>query len=271
MRASKTMPNEPQPEFPSPDFPVHDSPVHGSRPGARTSSLIAPLWHTVLIVAILLTFSFLGAAPQKQAAPGPYSRIVVYSGTFLFELIIVVLIWFWIRRSGLSMRDLIGGRWPTVESFLLDLALAIGFLIAANAVLIGVRIALGTLDLHHPDKQLEDTKRMLGHLIPRSKVEAGLFVVLSVGAGLFEEIIFRGYLQRQFHALARNAYIGILASAAIFGLSHAYQGGRMMIVIAVYGAMFGLLAYLRKTLRPGMMAHAIQDAGAGMALFFLTR
>jgi membrane protease YdiL (CAAX protease family) len=166
---------------------------------------------------------------------------------------------------------LIGGRWPTVESFLLDVALAIGFLIAANVVLFGVRVALGTLDLHDLNKQLEETKRILGPLIPHSSIEAGLFVVLSVAAGLFEEIIFRGYLQRQFAAMARNAYIGILASAVFFGLAHAYQGGRMMIVIGVYGAMFGLLAHLRKSLRPGMMAHAAQDAFAGIALFRLLR
>jgi hypothetical protein len=108
-------------------------------------------------------------------------------------------------------------------------------------------------------------------MIPRSNLEAGMFVGLSVAAGLFEEIIFRGYLQRQFIALLRNAYLGILASALVFGLAHAYQGGRMMIAIAAYGAMFGLLAHFRKSLRPGMMAHAAQDAYSGIVLFFLTR
>ncbi|MGC2697370.1 MAG: type II CAAX endopeptidase family protein [Candidatus Angelobacter sp.] len=256
-----------------PDVPSPTSPetTITPAPAQAKNNLIAPLWHTLLIVAILLTFSFLGSSPQTQAGTGPYARIIVYSGTFLFELIVVLLIWFWIRRSGLSMRELIGGRWTTPESFLLDIGIAVGFLIAANAVLVGLRVALGTLDLHNMDKQLGETKRMLGHLIPRSKIEAGLFVVLSVAAGLFEEIIFRGYLQRQFGAITRSAYAGIIASAAIFGLSHAYQGGRMMIVIGVYGALFGLLAHLRKSLRPGMMAHATQDAFAGIALFFLAR
>jgi membrane protease YdiL (CAAX protease family) len=240
-------------------------------PAPAKRDLIAPIWHAVLVVVVLLTFSFLGGEPQKHAPGGPYARIVVYAGTFLFELVIVLLIWFGMRRSGHSLRDLIGGRWTSVESFLLDIGLAVVFLVAANAILVPIRMALGTLDLHNPDKQMADIKRMLGHLIPRSPVEAGLFVVLSVAAGLFEEIIFRGYLQRQFGAMARNAYAGILGSAIIFGLSHAYQGGRMMIVIGAYGAMFGLFAHLRKSLRPGMMAHATQDAVAGIALYFLAR
>ncbi|SRR6266700_30748 len=234
------------------------------------SNLIAPVWHTVMIVAVVLGNSLIGSS-KMSTVTSPKARIILYSGTFIFELLVVVLIWFWIRRSGVSMGDLIGGRWESVESFLLDVALAIGFLVVASIVLVGVRVALGTLDLHHMDKQLEETKRMLGPLIPRSTLEAALFVLLSVAAGLFEEIIFRGYLQRQIGAIAGNAYVGIVVSAAIFGAGHGYQGGRMMVAIGVFGTMFGLLAHFRKSLRPGMMAHASQDAYAGLALFFLAR
>jgi membrane protease YdiL (CAAX protease family) len=112
---------------------------------------------------------------------------------------------------------------------------------------------------------------MLGPLAPHTYLEAGLFVLLSVFAGLFEEIIFRGYLQRQFIAVSHNAFIGILVAGAVFGLGHGYQGGRMMIVIAIFGMFFGLLAHFRKSLRPGMMAHALQDSYSGIALFYLVR
>ena len=64
---------------------------------------------------------------------------------------------------------------------------------------------------------------MLGPIAPHTYLEAGLFVLLSVFAGLFEEIIFRGYLQRQFGALSQNAFLGIVASAAIFGLAMAIR------------------------------------------------
>jgi membrane protease YdiL (CAAX protease family) len=45
----------------------------------------------------------------------------------------------------------------------------------------------------------------------------------------------------------------------------------MMLVIGVFGMFFGLLAHFRKSLRPGMMAHAIQDSYSGIALFYLVR
>lgn len=234
----------------------------------QREKLLAPVWHTVVIVLLILANSFLGSS-KLNAVSGKSNRIVLYSGTFVFELFVVLLIWFWIRRRGISLRSLIGGKWGSVEDFLIDLAIAIAFLIIADLAVAGLRIALGTLDVSHPDKQLDQLRRTLGPLIPRNALEAGVFVCLSVFAGLFEEIIFRGYLQQQFIAFADNVYVGIFISAVIFGAAHGYQGRGMMVAIAFYGALFGLLAHFRKSLRPGMMAHAIQDASSGLALFFL--
>ena len=231
-------------------------------------ALIAPLWHTVLITALLLGNSFLGSSKVK-AVHGSGSRILLYGGTFITQVVLILLIWLGIRLRGVRMRDLIGGRWKTVEAFLLDVGLAVGFWITSLLLLFGIRVALGTIDLHNMQKSVDDTVRMLGPMAPHSYLEAGLFVLLSVCAGLFEEIIFRGYLQRQFGALGRNAVVGIVASGVLFGLSHGYQGTRMMIVIGVYGIFFGILAHLRKSLRPGMMAHAFFDSLQGVLLWMV--
>src|SRR5215470_2578671 len=148
--------------------PLDSPPVQGGKP-------IAPVWHTALVVAILLVFSFLGSNPKGVVMQGG-SRILLYTGTFFFELIVFSLIWIWVRRSGVPMKELIGGRWTSVESFLIDVAIAVGFLIVADVLMAGVRVALGTLDLNHMDKQLAETQRMLGPLIPRTRLELGLFV-----------------------------------------------------------------------------------------------
>jgi membrane protease YdiL (CAAX protease family) len=89
---------------------------------------------------------------------------------------------------------------------------------------------------------------------------------MSVIAGFVEEIVFRGYFQTQFGILLRNVWLGMFLSAAVFGLSHAYEGRQRMLLIFVYGAMFGTLAILRKSLRPGMMAHAWHDSFEGVLL-----
>jgi len=261
------MSNEPQP---TPEIAVTVSEPIVAAPAPDKPSPIAPLWNTLLVIALILGNSFLGSS-KVGAVHGSGSRILLYGGTFVTQLVLILLVWFGIHLRGVRMRDLIGGRWETVESFLLDVGLAIVFLIVADLLLVGVRVAVGTLDLHNLAKQKDETLRMLGPIAPHTYLEASLFVLLSVFAGLFEEIIFRGYLQRQFGALAQNAVVGIIASAAIFGLAHGYQGARMMLVIAVFGAFFGILAHFRKSLRPGMMAHALQDSFSGISLFYLIR
>jgi membrane protease YdiL (CAAX protease family) len=65
-------------------------------------------------------------------------------------------------------------------------------------------------------------------------------------------------------ALTRSAPAGILLSAALFGAAHAYQGYKMVILIAFYGAMFGSLSYWRRSVRPAMIAHAWQDSVSGV-------
>ena len=65
-------------------------------------------------------------------------------------------------------------------------------------------------------------------------------------------------------ALTKSAPAGILLSAAAFGAAHAYQGFRMVILIGLYGAMFGILAYWRGSVRPGMIAHAWNDSFNGV-------
>lgn len=259
--------NDPQP---TPELPSTISdPLVAPAPPAKPA-LIAPLWHTLLIVALILANSFLGSS-KLGAVHGSGARILLYSGTIITQLVLILLVWFGVRLRNVRMRDLIGGRWNTAEDFLLDVGLAAGFFVVSILLLAVLRVAVGALDLHNLEKQKDETLRMLGALAPHTYLEAGFFLLLSVCAGLFEEIIFRGYLQLQFKALGRNAIIGILASAAIFGLAHAYQGKRMMFVIGVYGMFFGILAHFRKSLRPGMMAHAFQDSLSGIVLFTLVR
>jgi len=217
---------------------------------------------------LILGNSFLGSS-KVSAAQSSGSRVLLYAGTFITQLILILLIWFGIRLRGVRMRDLIGGKWKSVEAFLLDVALAVGFWITSLLLLFGIRVALGVIDLRNMQKSVDDTVRLLGPMAPHTYLEAGLFVLLSVSAGLFEEIIFRGYLQRQLGALGRNAVIGIIGSGALFGLAHGYQGLRMMVAIGFFGVFFGILAHFRKSLRPGMMAHAFQDSIAGIGLFKL--
>ncbi len=70
--------------------------------------------------------------------------------------------------------------------------------------------------------------------------------------------MYRGYFLRQFTALTRSAPAGIVL-AALFGAAHSYLGLSQAIQIAFLGTMSGILATWRRSVRPGMIAHAPQD------------
>ena len=94
--------------------------------------------------------------------------------------------------------------------------------------------------------KIESMRKQLGFLTPGTKLELAVWFCMSATAGFCEEIIFRGYLQRQFAAITNSVLAGMLLSAAVFGASHGYEGVGRMVLIGIYGLMFGLLAWWRK-------------------------
>lgn len=53
----------------------------------------------------------------------------------------------------------------------------------------------------------------------------------------------------------------------LFGLGHAYYGGKLMLIIMVHGYLLGLLTSWRKSLRPAMLAHGLQNVLGGVVEF----
>lgn len=229
--------------------------------------LLAPWWHTLILVSFLLFLS-ISQAHRLSGAVEHRGRLPLYISTMAVDWVMVAFIWLGIRRRGIRLRDLVGGRWKSLEAFLLDIAIAFGFWIVSLAVLAGMRIALGQLSFNEA-KNVEQAKEIahnLEFLAPHGLREMIFFAALAITAGFCEELIFRGYLQKQFHAAAGNALVGILAQAFLFGAVHGYQGFKSMVVIAVWGALFGALAFWRRSLRPGMITHGGQDLAAGLLL-----
>ncbi len=229
---------------------------------AQESRLLAPLWHTGIVVFVLMGAS-LGGARGLHPHTG-HSKIPQYLWVMAWEWILAGFVYLGIRKR-IKLPKLIGGRWAKPEDVLLDLLVAAGFWLAAIAVL-GAGAKLMHLD---QAGKFDSMREQLGFLIPGTTLELLVWFCLSATAGICEEIIFRGYLQRQFAVLTRSMLAGVLLSAAVFGAAHGYEGGPRMLLIGIYGLMFGLLAWWRKSLRPGMIAHAWHDALSGAVLRML--
>jgi len=82
-------------------------------------------------------------------------------------------------------------------------------------------------------------------------------IVLSICAGVGEELLFRGLLQTWLVAKL-NPLWGILGASVIFGLMH-YLNATYIFLTFVLGCLFGIAYYLTDSLLLVMAAHAAYD------------
>jgi uncharacterized protein len=230
----------------------------GPNPGSSNSSVTSN-WYTAIVLCLMLGLSFLGAHVNLPGAFAAQGHVPMYLLVILFEWVTVAFIWWGLRCRGVRLSDLLGGTWARPLHFLRDLGLGIAFLIIFGIVLLQVLSSL--LNVTEPEA--------LREMMPKTWPEMILWVLMALTAGFCEEVIFRGFLQRQFSALTRSIVGGIILQAIVFGLSHGYQGWKLMLLISTYGACFGLFACWRRSLRPGMIAHALQDTLGGVVSFLM--
>jgi hypothetical protein len=220
----------------------------------RSADAVAPAWHTLVVLFIMLALSALSYYSRGLPSVGRVrNQIVSYISVIIMEWLVLGFIWFGLRLRNQRLRVLLGENWGGAQKILRDLGLAVLFLIAANVIL----TALGHLLNAGPNQAIRS-------LLPHGRAQIAVYFLLTVTAGFCEEVIFRGYFQRQFSAWFKSAATAITLQGIIFGASHGYQGPKLMLIIVVYGVMFGLLAHWRHSLRPGMIAHFLQDFLGGV-------
>jgi uncharacterized protein len=158
-----------------------------------------------------------------------------------------------LRRTGTPLRELIGGAWGSPAAIARDAGLAAALWVAWHFAELAMNHAAGA-----------DHAASIEGYLPRKALECALWVLVSLSAGFCEELVYRGYLQRQFTAWTRSPVLALLLQAIVFGVSHGYQGLAACAKIAVFGLVFGVVALWRRSLRPGMLAHAATDILAGI-------
>lgn len=217
---------------------------------------IAPVWHTVAVLLLIAALAASSLLLRQSGGDAKTShQIFGYVFTATAEWLITAFIWFGCKSRGNSLRTLLGDTTATIRAILRDIGLAIAFLALSNVILSILGHLVGAT-----------ANEGLRNLLPRTNSEVAAYLLLAPTAGICEELIFRGYLQPQFTAWTNNVTAGILIQGIAFGVGHAYQGPKMMMVISVYGCLFGLLANWRRSLRPGMIAHFLQDGIGGLLL-----
>jgi len=110
-----------------------------------------------------------------------------------------------------------------------------------------------------------DEAPLLRTLMPRTAKERGVFALLSLTAGVCEEVAYRGYALTTL-ATVTGTVGAAVATSLVFGVLHAYQG---RLGVARTASLGGVLAwgYLASgSLWAPVAAHVILDLVAGIVL-----
>jgi CAAX protease family protein len=220
---------------------------------------IAPWWHTVLVLAPIAIGSVASAYQHglpNANLPHVSHRLSSYFTVIIEEWLGVLLVWLALRRRGLAVSNLISGHWKTTRDFFKDLGLAIGFMVVVVPLVGVLAYLLGA-----------NNNAAQANIPPKTVLELMVFLVLAASAGFAEELVFRGYLTRQFSAWTGSRTTAVILQGIVFGLAHGFYGMAMLAVM-LQGWLLGLLASWRKSLRPGMLTHCLQDSIGGIVAFF---
>ncbi|HEV3481941.1 MAG TPA: hypothetical protein VGR97_06385, partial [Candidatus Acidoferrales bacterium] len=103
---------------------------------------IAPVWHTIVFVVVILGLSSLQAI--KLPALEAHGRTEIYLSGMALEVALVLYVWLLgLRPRRKSMSDLVGGKWTTPMDILRDIGVALLFWCAVIGFLLAMHIIFG--------------------------------------------------------------------------------------------------------------------------------
>ncbi len=115
----------------------------------------------------------------------------------------------------------------------------------------------------HWRRSMEEGKLTWRLFAPITREERGMWIGLSLSAGIGEELVWRGVLPVLLTRLGGSFALAILLSVLSFAIAHAIQGLRSVLAIAAFALAFHGLVWVSGSLYVGMAAHFVYDVIAG--------
>jgi membrane protease YdiL (CAAX protease family) len=193
------------------------------------------------------------AAPETAKS----DRLKLYASTITFQWIAVAVILWRARSHGISTTEL-GLAVSNVA-----LTVTVAFFLTA-LVLINQIVSLKQLSMR-PQESQGRLQQVAIRIFPRDNTERVVFVVLVTTVAICEEIIYRGFFQRILENWAGGFVLaGVVGSAAMFAISHLYQGRRGVIATCIVGIIFSSIRAWTGSLVPSVVAHFCADLIVGL-------
>jgi len=228
---------------------------HGQLEWPERRIVVQILMHLMAAYAVLAA-PWLGRiwyerAKRRIASGQPDAKVKLYRslvGEQILVTVVVLGLWFWGKVPAASL-----GLNPP-RSWMLGMGLLIG--------IVG-GLALQSWKLRPKADQIrEKIKDSVGALLPFTNQERRWWFAVSVGAGVCEELLFRGFLfyYLALHIPRINSVEKVLLTSVIFALAHIYQGWKPAIGTGFVGLFLATLYALSGSLLFSAIAHAVVDA-----------
>ena len=190
-----------------------------------------------------------------------YTRKKLYLSNSLMLAIagsIILLLWI-LKQRGLTT---LGFRLPQLHNqyftvFFLVTVFIIGYVI----------------DLYFSARKMnalkqEDNWFEKSSFLPEKIRELPSYILLCLCAGIFEEIIYRGFMVTYFLPLNGTEneipWMAIFAPSVLFSLAHTYQGWTAVIKIFIFSLLLGVIFIITKSIYPTMILHFLIDLVGGI-------
>jgi hypothetical protein len=153
----------------------------------KRPSAVASYGHTLGLVGIAIAVAALGALAQARPTTGgsltstPASALPAYVSALVMEALLVCYVWAGVRKRGVTLAALSGGRWSSLREVMRDIAIAIPFWIVWQAAADLADAVIGP-----------SNAKSIDVLFPIGWLEVGAWIMVSVTAGIVEELVFRG-------------------------------------------------------------------------------
>jgi membrane protease YdiL (CAAX protease family) len=214
--------------------------------------VVSALLFVLIVVGIPIRGRLRYERFRREVGQDPGARLRYYRSSLPWKYglaAVVVAVFF------LSGRDASGLRLVDTDTNATASMLGLGFSLLLGALLVRVRLG-------RPKSRAKLAKQLRGiaDLLPRTGLERRRWVHVAINAGVTEELLYRGFV---FCVLARvfpgvDTFSPIAVSALFFGLAHAYQGKRGIVLTTLVGAVLGSIA-VHTGLLVAMLVHALID------------
>ena len=188
---------------------------------------------------------------RQEVASDPSARLRFYRSSLLLKYVLSLVVVALFFANG---RDASGIRFATSAE-------ATAFLVPIFiGVFLGAVIVKWRLRRPASRAKLARSLRSIADLLPRTVGERRTWVLLSITAGVTEELIYRGFVLCVLDHLLPSAdtFTLLVVGGLIFGLAHLYQGIKGVVLTGILGVVLGSVM-IGAGLFAAMVVHTLID------------